>query len=201
MEKVRLFALLNEVLEEKNEGVLIEIIDDVTVEVDGAEYKVFTDKEADEEFNYYQEDLINDVGINGFSEWGQEYILEHFTNKDWFYQWLNDYYEQYLEDLRDEEADNKEKFNNAFEEELNRWDCYSEGEYISARIDADGDVVAYYIDNIGLDSFKEVVRENDLIDWEKVIDWVKKENGRGCLAVYDNEELELENGYYAYRVN
>ena len=45
------------------------------------------------------------------------------------------------------------------------------------------------------------MKENDLINWDDVIDWVAREDGYGCLSPYDGVEIELENDLYAYRIN
>ena len=49
--------------------------------------------------------------------------------------------------------------------------------------------------------FVKALKEYDLINWDDVINWVAREDGYGCLAAYDGEELELQDDLYAYRIN
>lgn len=200
MEKEKVIALLEEVLDENyNEGLEIIIKDNSMIEVDGKVYKVLSDEEADEEFTSYQENLIDDLGINSFSDFGQKYILENFTDTEWFDEARKESYESYIEDIKQESASDTEKFSSRLEEELYEADCENEEEYLERLCDDEGSVTWFKF-NFGDDDFKAVVKENDLVNWEGVIEWVKEVDGRGCLAYYDGEELELENDYYAYRV-
>ena len=37
-----------------------------------------------------------------------------------------------------------------------------------------------------------MVTEDNLINWDDVIDWAERDGGRGCLASYDGKENEVE---------
>ena len=52
-----------------------------------------------------------------------------------------------------------------------------------------------------LEDFYNMIKRCDYINWEDVINWVAREDGYGCLAAYDGEELELQDDLYAYRIN
>ena len=55
----------------------IEIIGDDEIEVNGERYSVFTDEVADEEFYVSQENLFNDLGLEAYSEYFQEEIINY----------------------------------------------------------------------------------------------------------------------------
>ena len=46
-----------------------------------------------------------------------------------------------------------------------------------------------------------MIKTCNYIKWDDVISWVAREDGYGCLAAYDGEELELQDYLYAYRIN
>ena len=82
MENIKINALLN-YLGESKETVTVETLkhdDNKTVFVDGVEYIILTDTEADEQYKEYQLSLIEDLGLEGFSDWAKDYILDNFTS-------------------------------------------------------------------------------------------------------------------------
>jgi DNA-binding LacI/PurR family transcriptional regulator len=81
MESSKLVALLNLLGGDIDS---IEIQDNCTAIVDGDEYKVLTDDEADDEFRQYQESLWDDLGIESFTGWARQHILTNFVDVDWF---------------------------------------------------------------------------------------------------------------------
>lgn len=200
MEKIKIISLLNEVLKEGDEVTSIQIVDENTIEIDGEVYKVLTDKEADENFTIYQENLIDDLGLNSFSNWAQEYIVDNFLDKDWFDEVKRETYDSYIEDIRGESSSDEEKYTSRLEEEIAEANCSNEEEYLDYLCN-DEDSIIWYKYNFGNEELKSIVKENNLINWEEVIDWYKEIDGRGCLAQYDGEELELENNLYAYRID
>ena len=138
--------------------------------------------------------------MSQFTDYAKEYIIEHFIEEDFFDEVRKESDESYIEDIKNENATDTEKFSSRLEEEMHEANCNSEEEYLEYLYE-DEDSVSWFIEMFGNDEFKEVVRKHDLIDWEKVIEWVQEIDGRGCLAYYDGEELELDNGYYAYRID
>ena len=76
-------------------------------------------------------------------------------------------------------------------------------EYIDYLCDDIDDPVQYLIDNYGEEWLTDLLKDNsNLIDMEAIIDECISEDGIAhFLAKYDGEELELENGLYAYRTN
>lgn len=195
MEQIKINALLN-YLGETLETVEIDVMpygDDKIVVIDNAEYMVLTGDEAKEEFYDYQKMLIDDLGLDAFTDWAKDEILNSHTTQD--YQQLFDEIQEesqqsYIEDL---------KYMNELDEEMENADCKDEDEFLEYLCEEDS--VDWFKLNFGDEQYKRVVIEKDLIDWDSVINWIEDMEGRGCLAAYDNEELELENGLYAYRVN
>ena len=65
------------------------------------------------------------------------------------------------------------------------------------------DAVEWYKMNFGDESFRDVVKEHNLLDIDAILEEVKRNDGRGpSLAAYDGAENETEyNGtwYYIYR--
>ena len=196
MEKIKINALLN-YLGETTETAEVETLkhdDNKTVFIDGAEYLVLTDEEADQEYHEYQMGLIDDMGLDSFSDWAKDEILNHHTTSD--YQVLfNEIQEEsmtcYIDDLRHMDE---------LEEEMKNAGCDNEDEFLEYLCDQE-DSVDYFKFNFGQDEYNRIIIENNLIDWDSVIQWTKDIDGRGIMAGYDGIEIELENNLYAYRIN
>ena len=196
MEKIKINALLN-YLGETTETAEVETLkhdDNKTVFIDGAEYLVLTDEEADQEYHEYQMGLIDDMGLDSFSDWAKDEILNHHTTSD--YQVLfNEIQEEsmtcYIDDLRHMDE---------LEEEMEQAGCDNEEEFLEYLCDQE-DSVDYFKFNFGQDEYNRIIIENNLIDWDSVIQWTKDIDGRGIMAGYDGIEIELENNLYAYRIN
>ena len=196
MEQIKINALLN-YLGETTETTEVETLkhdDNKTVFIDGAEYLALTDEEADQEYHEYQMNLIDDLGLDSFSDWARDEILNHHTTSD--YQNLFDEIQEesmtcYIDDLRHMDE---------LEEEMENAGCDNEDEFLEYLCDQE-DSVDYFKFNFGNDEYERIIKENDLIDWDSVIEWVKDLDGRGIMAGYDGIEMELENNLYAYRIN
>ena len=194
MENIKINALLN-YLGESKETATVETLkhdDNKTVFVDDVEYIVLTDTEADEEYKEYQQALIDELGLDAFSDWAKNYILDNFTSS--YSETFGDIqYENavsYVDDL---------KYGGDLDDELSRYGCDNEEELIDLLCEED--CVEWFKFNFGIDEYNRIVIENDLIDWEEVIGWTKEVDGRGVMASYDGIEIELENDLYAYRIN
>ena len=181
------------------EGSEIKILNENTFEVDGAEYLVLTEDEREEEFKAYQESLIEDMGLESFSDWAQDYIINNFVNDEWFMEAMRESFEYYISDINEEPADD-EKFENRLQEEISEYDCETEEDYLNYLCDLESPI-EWFLSNFNQNEFNATVKEHDLINWEDVINWVAHEDGYGCLAAYDAEELELQDDLYAYRIN
>lgn len=194
MENIKINALLN-YLGESKETAIVETLkhdDNKTVFVDDVEYIVLTDTEADEEYKEYQQALIDELGLDAFSDWAKDYILDNFTSSysETFGDIQYNDAVSYVDDL---------KYSGDLDDELNRYGCDNEEELIDLLCEEDS--VEWFKSVFGIDEYNRIVIENDLIDWEEVIEWTKEVDGRGIMASYDGIEMELENDLYAYRIN
>lgn len=196
MEKIKIDALLN-YLGESMETAEVETLkhdDNKTVFIDGVEYLVLTDEEADQEYHEYQMNLIDDMGLDSFSDWAKDEILNYHTTSD--YQVLFDEIQEesmtcYIDDLRHMDE---------LEEEMKNAGCDNEDEFLEYLCDQE-DSVDYFKFNFGQDEYNRIIIENNLIDWDSVIQWTKDMDGRGIMAGYDGIEIELGNNLYGYRIN
>ena len=194
MENIKINALLN-YLGETEETATVETLkhdDNKTVFIDDVEYIVLTDTEADEEYREYQLSLIEELGLDAFSDWAKNYILDNFTTS----------YIEVFEDIQYENAVSYVddlKCGGDLDDELSQYDCKNEEELIDLLCEED--CVEWFKFNFGIDEYDKIVIENDLIDWNEVIEWTKEVDGRGVMASYDGIEMELGNDLYAYRIN
>lgn len=194
MDNERLIAVLNVVDCEEVQD--INIINETTVEIDGEEYKVLTDEQADEEFNNCQMSLIDDLGLESFTQYFQEWILNNCIDVNWFDEAMRESYEFYIEDIKYE--------GERLEQELEEHGCEDEEDYVDMLCDGWSNGLEWYKNNFGNEELSRIVKEKDLVEWDKIIEEVKDIDGRGCVASYDGEEREQDiNGetYYIYRIN
>lgn len=194
MENIKINALLN-YLGETEETATVETLkhdDNKRVFVDDVEYIILTDTEADEQYREYQQSLIDELGLDAFSDWAKNYILDNFTTS----------YIEVFEDIQYENAVSYVddlKCGGDLDDELSQYDCKNEEELIDLLCKED--CVEWFKFNFGIDEYDKIVIENDLIDWNEVIEWTKEVDGRGVMASYDGIEMELGNDLYAYRIN
>lgn len=194
METKKIVALLSNI--EDMEGIKemkdIEIQSDKEITIDGSTWRILSDMEADEEFREYQLGLMDDLGLESFVDWARDYIINNYIDVKWFNEAMRESYECYVEDL---------KHYGELAGEMESYDADDEEDFVSSLCDGWANGVDWYIDQFGKDDFMKVVKDNHLYDLEKIVEYVKDIDGRGCLAVYDGEEMELDNGYYAYRID
>lgn len=167
---------------------------------DGEEYLVVTDEEADDEFYDYESELIDELGLDAFSDWAKDYIIENCVDTEWFENFYYEDYESYANDIETESASSDE-YENRLEEEM-----------AEARVDTKEDFVEYMVDRIrndlveefefdfGKNELRDAVSRYDLLDTDAIIDYIKEQDGRENLASYDGVENE-EGGYFIYRIN
>lgn len=188
---------------------------------DGEEYLVLTEEEAREEAEQSIEGIFDDLGLESFTPSFQDWILENAVDQDWFEDAMRESYDNYIGDIRDEEDNvfenrlisemvdegilTEDDFDNwgedspTVKEDIEMWS--KEEEYLDKLCDQDA--VEWYKDNFGLTDFKDVIKENpNIIDMEEVVSEAISIDGIShFIATYDGSEIELENGYYAYRTN
>lgn len=154
------------------------------------EYMLFDDYDnAEEKAIQFCEDLLDDTGIEGIRF---EYLggIEKFVDENWFREAFEEMAEYTIEELDDEELEDQYDTNDPEEAKEKYLENYSD-DYIQA-----------YIDEFGKEEFKEVIEKNNLIDYRELAEAIVDTDGvANQLASYDGEEIELSNGYYAYRTN
>ena len=167
---------------------------------DGEEYLVVTDEEADDEFYQYEENLIDELGLDAFSDWAKDYIIENCVDTEWFDNFYYEDYESYANDIESESA-NSDEYENRLEEEMAEAECTTIEEFVEYMVDRiRDDLVGQFEFDFGKDQLADVVSRYNLLDMDAVIDYIKEQDGRGNMAGYDGIENE-EGEYYIYRIN
>ena len=187
----------------------------------GGTYKVFTDEEADEEFDSYERSLWDDMGLDSFSEWFRNWIIENAVDKDYFWDNMHESNRNYAYSISDEDDDQygNRLVQECYDNDLITDDDFEKGpdgepdyenciydtdelaDKLTECMDSDNDSsVAWIIDNFGWEELSTLVKENpNCIDIELVIEELKDVDGRGgALARWDGVENE-QNGYYIYK--
>lgn len=194
----KVIALLNEVFA----GESIDSIyswDDNTIEVDGQTFLVLDDSEADEYYKDYQKELIDELGLESFSGSFQDWIIDNCIDEQHFFDIMNESNECYLDNI-EVECSNTGEYDNRLEEEIAENGCSDREEYLNFLNSNYDNAIEWYKFNFGNEQFTDYIKDNDyVIDWDKVIEECKSVDGRGTLSSYDGNEIELENGYFAYR--
>ena len=199
MENEKVTALLNEVFEGENID-SIEILDDATIEVNGQQtYLVLDDEEADNYYYNYQKELIGDLGLDAFIGYFQDIIIDNCIDEEHFFNIMNECNEFYLDDIENEESLTHD---NRLEEEIEENGCANRDEYLELLNNNYDSAVDWYRDNFGDNMLTDYIKEHEyLIDWDEVIEECKSVDGRGTISDYDGCEIELEDWYFAYRID
>ena len=164
------------------------------------EYIVLTEEEADEAAEESIKELINDMGLESFTEDFQQWILDNCVDSDWFAEYLEDYEIGYIEDIRCEESD-YEEYETRLAEEMEDAGVDTEEEFLEYLIECYDDPVEWFKDMFGMEEFTNTIEEYNLIDWEAVINEAIEVDGCGhFVATYDGEENEMGE-YFIYRLN
>ena len=167
---------------------------------DGEEYLVVTDEEADDEFYNYESELIDELGLDAFSDWAKDYIIENCVDTEWFENFYYEDYESYANDIETEPTSSDE-YENRLEEEMAEAECTTIEEFVEYMVDRiRDDLVGQFEFDFGKDQLADVVSRYDLLDVDAIIDYIKEQDGRGIMASYDGVENE-EEGYFIYRIN
>lgn len=156
-------------------------------ELEGTEYKVLNEYEIFEEMLEHQEILFENLGLDSFSPWAKEYILDNCIDRKWF--------ETFEYEVLYEEASyiDDEEWN----EILAEWgleEC-SINDYVKNMMSSDS--VAWFIDWAGQAEFEDRVLNEGLIDFKKVTNFVIDMDGYECLAYYGYVE-EMDQYFIIY---
>lgn len=167
---------------------------------DGEEYMVLTDDEAEKTFYDYESDLIEEYGLDAFTDWARDYIIENCLDVDWFKDYFREDYESYANDIETESASSDE-YENRLEEEMAEAECTTIEEFVEYMVDRiRDDLVGQFEFDFGKDQLADVVSRYNLLDIDAVIDYIKEQDGREVLASYDGRENEVGE-YFIYRLN
>lgn len=158
------------------------------------EYYCYEDySDAEEAAQEDCKELFDDVGIEGirFENIGG---IEQFVDTGWFEDAKKEDAEYYVSDIHESDPERyQEEFGDVDEDEA--VEKYLEDYY-------DNDDVQWYIDNFGKKQFTEIVKQNNLIDLNKLAEAIVDADGpANSLARYDGDEISLDCGYYCYRTN
>lgn len=192
---------------------------------DGRVYFVLTEQEAHDKAVEEIESYLDTEGLGVFSEDFRDYVISRFVDEDWFRDALKESNEYYLNDIASESDSvygNRliaELYDDGFLEDAD----FEEDEdgnidyttlkdsvdldditedYAEYLVNREGDPIESYISNFGKDDFYTAVIDHNLLDIsetvEEAIDW---DGVAHFVASYDGDELELEDDYYAYRID
>lgn len=174
----------------------------------------------------YVKNVIDDLGLESFTEDFKDQILNDakYFDYDTVRGWMHTSYEGYAEDL---EYESDSEFGNRLIQEMydqgiltdeDFEEVDGEPDYMNLRPEVnfddkreefvdrlceDMDPVQWLEDIYGTGrDFAKVVSDNDLIDWDVVAaECVDIDGIAHSIASYDGKEIELEDGWYAYRTN
>lgn len=192
--------------------------DDTFVTEDGDSYLVYTDDEATINARNAITDFIDDIGFNGFTEaFRNEVIRQQLVDTDWFDDAMKESYEFYADDIKEEDGEHGNRLFDEMIEEgiISEEDITEDGElvdgvdfdeakerFVQKLCDGWENGVEWYITNFGEKDFSETCTQHDLLDYDEIADMAIDWDGRGhFLSQWDGEEVELPNGFYAYKQN
>lgn len=194
---------------------IIESVGNNEFEVDGESYLVLTDDEADEEFENYCRNLWDDVGLDGMGYLADS-ILEYACDSDELGDYVRDDIANYVYSMSDEEIAD-ECVNEGIVESEEVYDENSDAWTPELKDDVDFDdlreqLIDYKFNDV--DDYAEFLRDagfddsffSQFIDDDKAVQAIMDAedvngSGRGSIASYDGDELDLDNGLFAYRMN
>ena len=131
---------------------------------DGEEYLVVTDEEADDEFYNYESELIDELGLDAFSDWAKDYIIENCIDTEWFEDFYYDDYESYANDIETESASSDE-YENRLEEEMSEAGVDTKEDFVEYMVDGiRNDLVGQFEFDFGKNELRDVVSRYNLLD-------------------------------------
>jgi len=182
---------------------------------DGEEYWVGNEDEAREATKEDIENFIDDLGIEGFTPDFRDWIYENAIDLDLEEYVLEDYL-SYAKDIEDEPDD---EYGTRLAAECVEAGLISEEDFENGEYTGDEDLeellgqhlagqvdnyAEWVVNNFGSDYLKDFLDKYGYgsIDYDAITDEAISWDGIAhFLARYDGEEIELEDGLYAYRQN
>lgn len=153
----------------------------------------------EEVFNACKEEiegLIDDAGITESLNWDNMGGIEKYlSNPDYFEEALRESYENYVQDIANEEG--------RLQEEMNEAGVTTPEEYVDYLMNQIDDYTEEFIFQFGKESLTAALKEGYVsLDMDAVTEAVIDTDGAGhILSSYDGKEIELADGSTAYRVN
>ena len=185
----------------------IEEIDTNQYEINGEQYLVVTDEEADKIAKTSVLELLDDMGLDAMSENAQEYVLSHFIDETF----INNLAQEYADSIVDDtnyELDDEEKLDLLISYKVCKKNTEVEDVDFDKAIEELRDAI---VDQFDLESYGEMIYGRDwvsemkdiLVDglnMDDVADYVIESDGRALsLALYDGKENEVKvDGEYIY---
>jgi hypothetical protein len=191
--------------------------DDYFLASDGShEYLVFED--FDEAHEYAVDDVKNNLEENP-EYFQRDWLMAHLDAGNFFRNVYDEWNMGYATDIMTEDDD---KYPNRLIAEMVEWGIMDSDEangrdaeeiandrmsdYVNAltddQINQGNDGFDYYIDNFGEEEAFNMAVKNNLIDIESASeDAVNVDGVAHFISSYDGEEIALNNGSYAYRIN
>ena len=190
--------MLNKIKAINNYGAEVKDIEKIENNIftmnNGEEYYVLTNEEAQEIYVDLQTELINELGLEGFTEYAQQYIIDNCLNIDWFNEAMNESNENYVYDLEEEDL----------QELLDEYDVETAEELINEFNSQYENGYQWYKENFGTEDIQYLINKHDLLNIDAVIEFCQEVDGRGhIIASYDGieNEVEIDNTtYYIYRL-
>ena len=195
----------------------------IYITADGETYVVLSDSDADTAFYDSVSNFIDDVGINGFSDYFKSWIHQNALDEQWFKDAFKEDLEFYANDIFREENNTygnrlvQEMYDSgilddtSFEDDEDGEPLYDEvlideselvDMFVADRMEEVSDYVEEMTFQMGKDWRDKVVADNNLLNIDKIVDELKSIDGRGPqLAYYDGVEHDLGKGYFAYRID
>ena len=191
--------MLNKIKAINNYGVEVKDIEKIEDNIftmnNGEEYYVLTNEEAQEIYVDLQVELINELGLEGFTEYAQQYIIDNCLNIDWFNDVMKESNENYVYDLEEEDL----------QELLEEYDVETAEDLINEFNSQYENGYQWYKEIFWTEDIQYVIDKYDLLNIGAVIEFCQEVDGRGhIIASYDGIENEVEINnitYYLYRLN
>ena len=186
---------------------------DYEYETPEGDYLVVDEDEAWELAREDIESIVDDIGLESFTEGFRDWIIMNALETDWFERAVEESMWAYAEDIKEESDD---VYDNRLIAEMLELGCIDEediedpdfdvdwhmDDFVSCLVDNAGDPVEYCADNFGWDWVAEAAEENSLLDMELIVEECIAQDGIAhFIARYDGEEHDLGDGLYAYRTN
>lgn len=163
------------------------------------EYIVAQDE--DEVFNACKEEiesLMDDVGILDALNWNNMGGIEKYlSNPDFFEEAFRDSYQHYVQDIADEDGGKRLK------EEMAEAGVDTPEELVEHLVESIDDYAEEFEFQFGKETMSAAIKEGNVsLDMDAVTQECIDTDGAGhLLSGYDGQEIELADGYTAYRVN